>query len=207
VGTFQYMAPEQLEGKGADARSDIFALGAVLYELAMGKPAFQGGTPASVVAAVLASEPSPVPTLKPTFPPALDRLIRTALVKNPDDRWQSAHDIAVALASIASDDTRPASSSSPLWQVVAAALAIAVVAIGLVLILKSPRPHRPLRLSIPLPGSAGFHSLAEQMLAVSPDGSQVAFVASDRTGHQLLWVRALGANEARALPGTDDAGN
>src|SRR2546425_6063273 len=107
VGTFQYMAPEQLEGKEADARSDMFAFGALLYEMATGKPAFSGKTPASVIAAILASEPKPVTTSPFSSAAELDRLIRTALAKTPDERWQSAHDISILLTSIATTSDQP----------------------------------------------------------------------------------------------------
>ena len=90
LGTFQYMSPEQLEGRDADARSDIFALGAVIYEMATGKAAFGGKTPASVIASILTTEPAPVSTLAPASPPALDRLVRHCLAKDPGDRWQTA---------------------------------------------------------------------------------------------------------------------
>jgi eukaryotic-like serine/threonine-protein kinase len=89
VGTFQYMAPEQLEGKEADARTDIFALGAVLYEMVTGRTAFEGKTRASLIANVMNSEPAPISTLQPLSPPALDRVIRTCLAKDPDERWQA----------------------------------------------------------------------------------------------------------------------
>jgi serine/threonine protein kinase len=97
VGTFQYMSPEQVEGSDADARSDIFAFGAVLYEMATGKRAFDGRTQASVIAAVLASDPKPISELQPMSPPALDRLLRTCLAKDPDERFQSAHDLKLQL--------------------------------------------------------------------------------------------------------------
>jgi len=93
VGTFQYMSPEQVEGKEADARSDIFALGSVLYEMATGKRAFEGKSNLSVAAAILEKEPEPVTAIQPAAPPALDHVIRGCLAKNPDDRWQSAGDI------------------------------------------------------------------------------------------------------------------
>src|SRR5207237_4670062 len=97
LGTFQYMSPEQVEGKEADARSDIFALGAVLYEVASGRCAFTGKSQASIVAAILASEPQPISAVQPMSPPALDRVVRTCLAKDPDDRWQTAHDVMLEL--------------------------------------------------------------------------------------------------------------
>jgi len=97
VGTFQYMSPEQVEGKEADARSDIFAMGAVLYEMSAGKRAFTGKTQASIVAAILASEPPPVSTVQPMAPPALDRVVATCLAKDPDERFQTAHDLKLQL--------------------------------------------------------------------------------------------------------------
>src|SRR5262249_9066735 len=91
VGTFQYMAPEQVEGADADARADIFAFGCVLYEMATGRRAFEGKTQASVIAAILAGEPPAIATLRPSSPPALDRVIHICLAKDPDERFQSAH--------------------------------------------------------------------------------------------------------------------
>ncbi len=101
LGTFQYMAPEQLEGKEADARTDIFAFGVVLYEMATGRPAFAGGSKASLIAAILDREPPPISTLQPMTPPALERLVKTCLAKDPDERWQTAHDLKVQLQWIA----------------------------------------------------------------------------------------------------------
>src|SRR5262249_36975368 len=101
VGTFHYMAPEQVEGKEADARSDIFSLGAVLYEMASGRRAFSGKSHASIVAAILASEPQPVSSMQPMSPPALDRVIKGCLAKDPDERWQTAHDVKLQLQWIA----------------------------------------------------------------------------------------------------------
>jgi eukaryotic-like serine/threonine-protein kinase len=101
VGTFQYMSPEQLEGKEADGRSDIFALGAVIYEMTTGKPAFAGKSRASLIASILSSEPAPISSLQPMTPPALDRVIRRCLAKDPEDRWQSAVDLAAELKWIA----------------------------------------------------------------------------------------------------------
>jgi eukaryotic-like serine/threonine-protein kinase len=97
VGTFQYMSPEQIEGHEADVRSDIFSLGAVLYEMATGKRAFAGKTQASIVAAILASEPPPIAVVTPMSPPALDRIVKVCLAKDPDERFQSVHDLKLQL--------------------------------------------------------------------------------------------------------------
>ena len=97
LGTFQYMSPEQVEGREADARSDIFALGSVLYEMATGKRAFDGKTTASVIAAVLERDPPPVSTVQPASPSALDRLVETCLAKDPDERFQSVHDVKLQM--------------------------------------------------------------------------------------------------------------
>src|SRR5215510_13168937 len=101
LGTFQYMAPEQLEGKEADPRTDIFALGAVLYEMATGRKAFEGKSQASVISAIMTEEPPAISTIRPMCPPALDRVVRISLAKDPEDRWQSAHDVAAELKWIA----------------------------------------------------------------------------------------------------------
>jgi eukaryotic-like serine/threonine-protein kinase len=101
LGTFQYMAPEQLEGKEADRRTDIFALGAVLYEMATAKNAFPGSTQASLISAIMQNDPPPISSVSPMVPAAFDRVVRTCLAKDPEDRWQSAHDVAVELKWIA----------------------------------------------------------------------------------------------------------
>src|SRR5262249_10717880 len=102
LGTFQYMAPEQLEGKEADARSDIFAFGAVLYEMATGRKAFSGTSQASLISAIMKEEPPAVSSVAPLTPPALDRVVKTCLAKDPEERWQSARDLASQLQWIAS---------------------------------------------------------------------------------------------------------
>src|SRR5262249_21146283 len=101
LGTFQYMAPEQLEGKEADTRTDIFALGATLYEMATGKKAFEGKSQASLIAAILEREPAPISSVAPLSPPGLDRLVRACLAKDPDERIQTAHDVKLQLRWIA----------------------------------------------------------------------------------------------------------
>src|SRR5512132_1859550 len=101
LGTFQYMAPEQLEGREADARTDIFAFGAVLYEMATGQKAFAGTSQASLISAIMKEEPAPIAALAPMTPPSLERVVKTCLAKDPEERWQSAHDIKSELAWIA----------------------------------------------------------------------------------------------------------
>src|SRR5580704_6005795 len=100
VGTFQYMSPEQVEGKPADARTDIFSLGSVLYEMATGKRAFDGQTSASVIAGILEREPAPISAAQPASPAALDRIVKSCLAKDPDERWQTAHDVRLQLQSL-----------------------------------------------------------------------------------------------------------
>ena len=105
------MAPEQLEGQEADERTDIFAFGAVLYEMASGRRAFDGKSQASVIAAILAADPLPLTKVSPVTPPALDRLVRTCLAKDPQDRWSSAHDVALQLRAIAEAPDAPDSQA------------------------------------------------------------------------------------------------
>jgi len=113
VGTLHYMSPEQLEGKQADERTDLFALGTVLYEMATGRKAFSGTSQASLISAILTSEPPPVSSLQPMSPPALDRLIRTSLAKDPGERWQAAHDVGLQLREYRLRNARRRAQSVP----------------------------------------------------------------------------------------------
>jgi eukaryotic-like serine/threonine-protein kinase len=206
VGTFQYMAPEQLESKEADARSDIFAFGAVLYEMLTGRPAFQGKTPASTVAAILGSEPASITALQPTSPPELDRLIRTALAKNPDERWQSAHDIGIALAGISAANYLNTQFRRPTWwRITAGLIGAALLGLGAYFIISKPNASPTLlRLTITPPPSVDFSGF-EKLLAIAPDGNEIAFTAINHNGQRSLWVRPLDSLEAQELPGTEDA--
>jgi serine/threonine protein kinase len=112
VGTFQYMAPEQLEGKDADARTDIFAFGAVLYEMSTGKRAFEGSSRASLIASIMSAQPRAVSELQPMTPPALDRLIRKCLAKDPENRWQNSADVADELRWIAEGGSQSGAARS-----------------------------------------------------------------------------------------------
>jgi eukaryotic-like serine/threonine-protein kinase len=212
VGTFQYMSPEQLEGKDADSRSDIFALGAVLYEMASGKRAFGGKTQASIVAAILASEPQPISAVQPMSPPALDRVVRICMAKDPDDRWQTAHDVKLQLEWIAEGGSQagvPAPvaarrrlSQTAAW-VVAGICLLAAVALGAALWLRTPRPNLPLRASLLPPKNSTFDPYS---FAISPDGKRLAFVAAATDKVEgTLWVRPLNSLTAQELSGTEDA--
>ena len=214
LGTVPYMAPEQLQGKEADSRGDIFALGAVLYEMATGRKAFEGASPISIMSAILTSEPPAVSSIQPMSPASLDRLIRTCLAKDPDDRWQTARDVELQLTAIAEGVSASHSAITPPrsararwlpWLVTGAALAIALV----VTLRKGSLPvqsARTIRFSVPPPANGAFGFFVEtSFLALSPDGSRLAYVASDPQGGQRIFLRPLSASEARPIPGTEGA--
>ena len=210
VGTFQYLSPEQVEGNEADARSDIFALGAVLYEMATGKRAFEGKTAASTMAAVLAAEPKPVSTIRPTTPAGLDHVIRTCLAKDPDLRWQSCADVSRQLGWLATEKApkgadRPSQNRAFLW----VALALAMAGAGLLAGMRWSRvPSRVTQFEVNPPAKTYFNFRGISGPPVpSPDGTKLAFVAftPGQSGSVGLWLRSLDAGEARLLPGTEGA--
>jgi eukaryotic-like serine/threonine-protein kinase len=216
LGTFQYMAPEQLEGKDADGRTDIFAFGAVLYEMATGKKAFSGRSQASLISSIMGSEPPLVSAVSPMTPPAFDRVVRTCLAKDPDDRWQTARDVALQLQGIQQDRSATlAPVAAPRRRVPVAALALALAAVSLVvgaLVGRAvlPRatvmPARLVRSSVLPPPGTQFRFLdANTGLAVSPNGRRIAFTARDADDRSLLWVRDLDSLEPFAISGTEEA--
>jgi len=208
LGTFQYMAPEQLEGGDADARSDIFAFGAVVYEMATGKKAFTGKSQASLITAIMSSDPAPISTIQPMAPPALDRVVKTCLAKDPDDRWQTAHDVMLQLQWIAEGGShedalagkaRVIGNPWVAWTL-AAALLIAILGFAWAYLMRHPAANaHVVKTSILPPEKSSFGHLA-----LSPDGKWLAFTAA--TGGKVqLWVRALDSLEAKALAGTAGA--
>jgi serine/threonine protein kinase/Tol biopolymer transport system component len=215
VGTLQYMAPEQLEGKETDARTDIFALGGVLYEMATGKKAFEGQSQASIMAKILETDPPPIRSLLPTTPAALDRMVRTCLSKDPDHRLQSAQDLKLELEWMR--DAAPEPSEPGVlryrtgwrralpWALFGAtALVLAVFAWRYEARLQNVIPAEPVRLQIPMPAKLSLRLTGG--LALSPDGRQLAFIANSADGIPRVWVRALNSLAIRALPGTESVG-
>lgn len=214
LGTLQYMAPEQLEAKDADARTDIFAFGAVVYEMLTGKEAFQGSSRASLISAILHDDPALLSTIRPLTPPALSRVIKTCLAKDPDDRWQSARDMGRALKDIAeqpfSTHTITAAGAGTRWRgwisrgLVAAAVLLAATALTTgALRPRSPDEPHAYRSTLLLP--ANLSGVPSSRLALSPDGRHLAFVATSESGQVQLWVRALDGLAAEPLVGTEGA--
>ncbi len=212
LGTFRYMAPEQLEGKEADARTDIFAFGVVLYEMATGKPAFSGKSKASLIAAILERDPPPISSLQSMAPPALDHVVERCLAKDPDERWQTARDLTYELKWIAGGGAqaglplesiaRSKNYNRVRW-ILVGVLSLTVLALSTVLRQRvSPSPA-PVQFLVLPPENSYINAAARA--AVSPDGRQLAFVAADSTGKGVLWVRSLDSLTARSLAGTDGA--
>ena len=209
VGTFRYMSPEQVEGKEVDGRSDIFSLGAVLYEMLTGQRAFPGKSQLSVASAILEKEPTPVTTIKPMTPPALDHAIRRCLAKNRDERWQTARDVALELKWIADSGLQavvPAPVVAPrkfrerLAWAVAAGFAVTCMALAIGFVRRSPQPAQLLRSSLLPPSGSSF---LPYNFAIAPDGSRFAFVALGPEGKTTLWVRGLSSSNAQQLAGTE----
>ena len=210
VGTFQYMSPEQLEGREADERSDIFSLGAVLYEMATGKRAFDGKSQSSVIAAILERDPPPISQLQPMSPSSLDRVVKICLAKDPDDRWQSVHDVELQLRWIAEGGSQAGIAASARAQrtlaqfagwAVGAICVLATIVLAAVIFLRAPQPAPAMRSSLLPPKSSAYEPYN---FAVSPDGSRLAFVAMGPDGQDTLWVRSLSASGAQQVSGTED---
>jgi Tol biopolymer transport system component len=209
LGTFQYMAPEQLEGKDADARTDVFAFGATLYEMATGKKAFTGASRASLVTAIMSAEPPPISSVQPMSPPALDRVVKKCLAKDPEDRWQNAADLGGELEWIreSGSQTGVAASVAPRrrsWLPWAVAALAVVAAIGA--LLRTRRAEVPaaprMVLSILPPQDTAW----TDWFALSPDGRRLALVGSNESRMQI-WIRRLDEEEARPVAGTEGAEN
>ena len=213
MGTPQYMAPEQFEGREADARSDIWAFGAVLYEMVTGQKAFQGKSYSSLVGAILSADPAPM-AVKLFTPVWLERLVRRCLAKDPEDRWQSMRDVVLELRMPLLESVTAGPSQAARWRwIVAGALALAFMAAGVFLYnAMRPAPLRPLiRLNTEVAGGspltrASVGGLTDgNMLALSPDGARLALTLRGADGKVRLHTRLLNQSQATPLAGTENA--
>ncbi|HEV2521582.1 MAG TPA: protein kinase [Candidatus Acidoferrales bacterium] len=219
VGTLQYMAPEQLEGKEVDARTDIFAFGVVVYEMATGKRAFEGKSQASLMAAILERDPPPMSLLQPMTPPALDRVVKRCLAKEPEKRWQTASDLREELKWIAEEGSQitlaPTAARKRMRAlgrrelIIGAGIMLSGAAIAGVAVWNlKPLPPQPVsRFAVNLPPDQQLASLDSGLgVALSPDGAHLAYVAHQGDGQQI-YLRAMDSLDSKPIPGTEGAAN
>ena len=213
IGTIQYMSPEQIEGKEADERSDIFAFGAMLYEMCTRTRPFEGKSQLKIASAILEDEPAPISTLEPTIPGALERLITTCLKKDPRERVRCAHDLKLQLQWLGEERTQPkpetarepARTNSAPW--IIAALAVVLAATVTMLWTRVPQPVSVQAYILP-PDKSSFtlaNDDAAGPVVLSPDGKQIAFVAQDDNSQHRIYVQNLADAQSRAVPGTEYA--
>ncbi len=208
LGTYQYMAPEQLEGKEVDARTDIFALGAVLYEMATGRRAFDGASQASLIGSIMHEQPQPASSLQPMISPALDRVIQTCLAKDPEDRSQTAHDVKLQLQWIAEGGSvagvpapvaaRRKSRERLAWAAFGLA-AVAATVFAVAWALRAPETPAQTRFEVSTPDDLSFVSQPR----ISPNGRMIAYFATDPSGTTRIWIRAMDSLETTPLNGTE----
>ena len=214
VGTIQYMSPEQIEGKEADARSDIFAFGAMLYEMASGKRAFEGKSQIKIASAILEDQPIALSSLQPSVPGGLERVVNTCLNKDPGERFQCAHDLKLELSWLrkSGEETNRKASAAPglpkgrVGWVAAAALVLAA-AMASLLLFRAPG-SLSLEAYILPPEKTSFTLRIDDAsgpVVLSPDGKKIAFVAQEEHGVDRIYVRALDDKDAKPVPGTENA--
>ncbi len=202
------MAPEQLEGKEVDARTDNFGFGAVLYEMATGRRAFAGDSQASLIGSIMHQQPQPATSIQPMTPPALDRVIQSCLAKNPEDRWQTAHDVKLQLRWIAEGGSvvgvpapvaaRRRSRERLAWAAFATA-AVAAAAFAVAWLGRAPEPPLQTRFEIPVPADLSFVGRPR----ISPNGRIIAYWATEPSGVTRIWLRHMDSLETTPLAGTD----
>src|SRR3954453_1408840 len=215
VGTFQYMSPEQVQGKEADSRSDIFAFGAVLYEMATGKRAFDGKSQIGIASAILEKDPEPISSVQSFAPPALEHIVERALAKDPDERWQSASDIKAELKWIAASGSQPGLARATagrktrkrdMWAIFGVVVGLGILLASLVLeraATTAPMIHASI---VPPEGTTLISSgIFAAPMEISPDGTKLLFVVSKGEEPQTIWVRQLDTGVAKAIAGTENA--
>jgi len=226
MGTMGYMSPEQLKGQPADHRSDIFSFGAILYEMLSGKRAFRGDSMAETMSAILREDPPDLSETNKTVSPALERVVRHCLEKNPAERFHSARDLAFAIESLsgsatisgqtATMPTITAESSAAVglsrwlgnarvaWIVAAVLIVGLLTAAGLLYFNRSETNTRAARLSFTPPPELAFNDAQSDAAVISPDGQKIAFSATSGDGKNMLYVRALDSSETKLLPGSEN---
>jgi Tol biopolymer transport system component len=208
LGTFQYMAPEQLEGVEADARSDMFALGAMLYEMAAGRRAFEGKTSTSLIAAIVKEQPRPISEIVPLTPASFERLVTRCLAKDPEDRWQSARDVSQELRWIAQSGSQPGverplarARATKAW--IAGTIALLALAAAIAAMLTRPREATTQVMRFAAPNTISTRPTDTYgIIAISPDGQEIIYSASDGPARRL-YRRPIDQFEARPIPGTE----
>jgi serine/threonine protein kinase len=215
IGTIQYMSPEQIEGKEADARSDIFAFGAVLYEMVTGKRPFDGKSQLSLASSILEKDPDPIRSIKPQTPPSFEHVITTCLHKNPDDRYLAAHDIKLELQWIAAEKAAPqpantttAAAKSQRLPWIAALIAALVLGVAAGLLLHRPAPNaQSVRTVINPPEKTTLNLSGDSAgpPVLSPNGELIAFTATGTDSKTSVWIRAVNSLEAHPLSGSENA--
>jgi eukaryotic-like serine/threonine-protein kinase len=211
LGTVQYMAPEQLEGKDIDARTDIFTFGSVVYEMVTGRRAFEGQSQASVMASILEHEPPPISSLQRMAPPALDRLVKKCLAKDPEERWQNARDLRDELKWIAEGDAQSAAVTvaarrnwwSLLPWAAVALLSVAVLSLATVHFREQSADPPRIVFTVSRPTTHHHSGVAPEL---APDGKRFLFPGLTPDGRTVLWIRTLDSPTARPLPGTENEG-
>src|SRR5438552_10528928 len=226
MGTMGYMSPEQLKGQPADHRSDIFSFGAILYEMLSGKRAFRGDSMAETMSAILREDPPDLSETNKTVSPALERVVRHCLEKNPAERFHSARDLAFAIESLsgsatisgqtATMPTITAESSAAVglsrwlghgrvaWIVAAVLIVGLLAALGLLYFNRSETNTRAARLSFTPPPELAFNDALPDAAVISPDGQKIAFSATSADGKNMLYVRNLDSSEVKPLPGSEN---
>lgn len=215
LGTVDYMAPELLQGRAADVRSDIFAFGTLLYEMVTGHRPFYAKSHLAVISAILHQEPAPINSLQPQVPAALRYVISTCMAKDPEERFQTVHDVKLQLRFIA--ETAPTEAAAPAkrqpastWKIAFITLSLLALVTSLVVWRLRPSPFAaatPVIAYVPAPLDTRLLSFGfgAGPAVVSPDGTKLAFTAISKDGVIKLWVRPVGSREATAIPGTEDA--